>query len=117
MLGIALAVLALLWVGVRGGLEPYDDALFFLRTADHALQHGTFAWNLEDGPVHGNTSQLYQVVMTAIVALAPEHAIGTSRLLLAGCLVGAGLLSLRGCRPEVVVLALLMVEVHLYYLM
>jgi len=53
--------------------DPWDDALFFERIGTNIVRHGVAAWNVADGPVHGNTSQLFQVVAAASVALAPGH--------------------------------------------
>jgi hypothetical protein len=69
---------------------PYDDAYFFKRFARHFLEHGTFSWNVSEGPVHGLTSQLYQIVATGLTALAPNHTVIAGKIFLAlGLLAGA----------------------------
>lgn len=72
----------------------YDDSYFFARFARNALHHGVFAWNVEDGPVHGSTSQLFQLVTTAIFAVTDTHFVVATKLVNAGVLVGAGVLLL-----------------------
>jgi hypothetical protein len=57
------------------GREAYDDAYFFKRFALHALDAGKLAWNLDEGAVHGSTSQLWQAVVVAITAVAPQHVV------------------------------------------
>lgn len=51
--------------------DLWDDALFFQRFGHNVVAHGVAGWNVEDGPVHGNTSQLFQAVAVAITALFP----------------------------------------------
>src|SRR5688572_31936399 len=68
---------------------PYDDAYFFKRFALNFLEHGTFAWNSADGPVHGLTSQLFQCLSVVSTALAREHFVIASKVLLTACLVAA----------------------------
>ncbi|HEX6766302.1 MAG TPA: hypothetical protein VF103_12510, partial [Polyangiaceae bacterium] len=69
---------------------PYDDAYFFKRFARHFLEHGTFSWNVSEGPVQGLTSELLQIVATGLTALAPNHTVVATKLLLAlGLLAGA----------------------------
>lgn len=89
-----LGFAALLCVAVllRGGLPPYDDAFFFTRLAANHAQHGVWAWNPADGPVHGNTSQLQQLAVAALHALAPSHTIALGRVVSAGALAGAAIL-------------------------
>ncbi|MEO8559157.1 MAG: hypothetical protein ABI439_08860 [Rhodospirillales bacterium] len=71
----AIAVLmfgVLIYVRLRyyGHFAPllFDDAYFFVRYAQIFEQSGVFGWNVGEGAVHGNTSQLYQVIVTAIYA-------------------------------------------------
>lgn len=68
MLVVATGHIAL---GVRA--EIWDDALFFRRVAYNILHHGFAGWNQQEGPVFLNTSQLYQLVSTALLSLAPNH--------------------------------------------
>ncbi|MEN0064120.1 MAG: hypothetical protein AAGA48_18355 [Myxococcota bacterium] len=67
--GFALVVALATFDALRRDL--WDDALFLLRFANNFVTHGVFAWNVADGPVHGNTSQLFQLVATAVVGVAP----------------------------------------------
>ena len=67
--------------------QPYDDAWFFKRFAYNLLEHGSFAWNVEDGPVHGNTSQLFQLIAVPVYAVAGDAYTAAMRLLLAAALV------------------------------
>jgi hypothetical protein len=60
---VAGAVFALHTLG-QMAVDPWDDALFFKRFALNTLDHGVAAWNLSDGPVHGNTTQLFQLLST-----------------------------------------------------
>ncbi|MCA9570206.1 MAG: hypothetical protein KC656_20320, partial [Myxococcales bacterium] len=94
------ALLAALVVGValaaRGALPPYDDAFFFVRFARNTLEHGAVAWNVADGPVYGNTSQLQQLVSLVAAVVAPTHVIALLRLVAAGCLIGTVALGRRG---------------------
>lgn len=83
--GFCVLVVGVLWS--RGGLPPYDDAFFFVRFARNLLEHGVYAWNPSEGPVHGNTSQLFQVAVTGVHALAGAHTVWGTRLLLGACLV------------------------------
>lgn len=90
-------VIGLVWVVSaailgRWWLEPYDDAYFFKRFALNALEHGVYAWNVDEGPVHGNTSQLFQLLITPIVAMAPQHTIIWVRIFLGASLVTSILL-------------------------
>jgi hypothetical protein len=70
---------------VRGGMErpPYEDSYFFKRFALNFLDHGVFAWNVADGPVYGNTSQLHQLLVTAITALTRTYTLFSVRVVLA----------------------------------
>ncbi|MFT5582701.1 MAG: hypothetical protein ACI9VR_000277 [Cognaticolwellia sp.] len=88
VLGFSAVVAALLLS--RGTLPPYDDAFFFGRFAQNLLNHGVYAWNPVDGPVHGNTSQLFQLLVTGVSAAAGPYTVSATRLLLGGCLVVAG---------------------------
>jgi hypothetical protein len=68
---------------------PYDDAYFFKRFALNFLETGTFAWNSADGPVHGLTSQLFQCLSVVSTAVAGEHFVIASKVLLTACLAAA----------------------------
>ena len=89
LLGAALSAFALRNLG----RVPYDDAYFFKRFALHALGAGELAWNLDEGPVHGVTSQLWQLLAIPLTALAPDHFVLSGKLLaLLASAVGACLL-------------------------
>lgn len=72
------------------GQTPYDDGYFFERFARHILEHGSASWNVADGPVYGITSQAFLVVATAIAAIAPNHTVLVTKLVLAACAWLAG---------------------------
>jgi hypothetical protein len=65
---------------------PYDDAYFFARFARSFLAGDGFSWNRADGPVHGITSQLFQLVSLSLVALTPGHVVLGTKVFLALCL-------------------------------
>ncbi|MBX2801091.1 MAG: hypothetical protein KTR31_25650 [Myxococcales bacterium] len=98
---VAVVVAVLL---VRGWLPPYDDAFFFVRFARNLFEHGGFAWNVADGPVYGNTSQLFQVLVAGVHGLVGPYTVAATRLLLAGCLVGS-VWALRASPPAVLLMA------------
>jgi hypothetical protein len=77
------------------GETPLDDSLFFKRFALNFLQQGVFAWNLQDGPVYGSTSQLFQLVSTLLTALFRDTFITAVKLFNALCLLVLG--GLMGC--------------------
>ncbi|HLV65472.1 MAG TPA: hypothetical protein VKY73_06655 [Polyangiaceae bacterium] len=79
------------------GMETsvYDDALFFKRFARNFSNHGVFAWNAEEGPVHGNTSQLFQGLATGVAALAGDWYLLATKTLSAVLLVCAFALLVR----------------------
>jgi hypothetical protein len=85
----AYAAVALGFALSRWSTEPYDDAHFFKRIALNALEHGVLAWNLEEGPVHGASSQSFQGVAVALVALARDHYTVATRAFSIACLVSA----------------------------
>ncbi len=91
MLLVAGAVFALHTLGAFA-VDPWDDALFFKRFAVNTVEHGVAAWNVDEGPVHGNTSQLLQLIATALVAVAPDHYFTGIRLVLGAALLGTFLL-------------------------
>jgi hypothetical protein len=71
------------------GTSPYDDGYFYLRFARNFVEHGVFARNVADGPVHGITSQLFQLVTTVLRWCMPTHALALAKLFSTACLVGA----------------------------
>ncbi len=54
-----------------------DDAFFFVRYGNNFLDTGVFAWNRGEGPVYGNTSQLYQLLVTLVHWLTARNIILT----------------------------------------
>lgn len=84
---LALAAAFLVFfVGLRlahyGHFGPsiMDDAFFFVRYAGNFLDSGVFAWNRGEGAVHGNTSQAYQLLATALHALDGGNVVLTPAL-------------------------------------
>lgn len=53
----------------------WEDGYFVKRFAHNFLRHGSFSWNVEDGPVYGMTSQTLQLVGTLVYAVMPEHVV------------------------------------------
>ncbi|HEY2732687.1 MAG TPA: hypothetical protein VGI70_01820, partial [Polyangiales bacterium] len=88
---------ALLATITLGGIDrpPYDDSYFFKRFALNLLDHGVFAWNVSDGPVYGNTSQLFQLIVVAVTSLTRTHTLLALRVLLACTLLCGFAISLR----------------------
>ena len=82
------------------GATAYDDSYFFKRFALNALDHGVFAWNVQDGPVYGSTSQLYQLLTTVVVALNRSHFVVVMRCVNAVLLVGLGVWLTRHCARD-----------------
>jgi hypothetical protein len=76
-------------------VEPYDDSHFFKRVALNALQSGKLAWNLDEGPVYGSTSQLFQWLAVPVIAIAQGYSMLAMRVLTAAFLVAAFALVLR----------------------
>ncbi len=93
------ALLALAWIGgiasvllygVRvyfrlryyGYFAPFifDDAFFFTRYADIFRHSLVFGWNLGEGPVYGNTSQTYQLLVALVYWLLDGNAVLTLTL-------------------------------------
>jgi len=98
------AALLAVTLAVGWAQPPYDDAFFFRRFALNWLDHGVFAWNPADGPVHGNTSQLFQGITAALAALTRDYTQAATRALSACCLLlGAAALGRRwpGGRPAI----------------
>jgi hypothetical protein len=54
-----------------------DDAFFFVRYGNNFLDTGIFAWNRGEGPVFGNTSQLYQLLVTVVLWLTDRNQVLT----------------------------------------
>jgi hypothetical protein len=75
--------------------EAWDDALFFKRFALHMADHGVAAWNVGERPVHGNTSQLFQLVALGVVAVTRDHYNAGVKVVLAAALWGTYLVLTR----------------------
>jgi hypothetical protein len=86
---VVYAVVVTLFATAYSTVEPYDDAHFFKRLALNALDHGKLAWNLDEGPVYGATSQSFQAVAVALAALTRTHYALATRLFSIACLVAA----------------------------
>ncbi len=52
---------------------PYDDSYFFKRVALNFLRHGVLAWNPQEGPVYGLTSQSFGLLAVVITAHARDN--------------------------------------------
>jgi hypothetical protein len=66
----------LAWVYLaRIGQGLWEDGYFVKRFAYNYWHHGTFSWNVTDGPVYGMTSQTLQALGTLLYAVAPEHVV------------------------------------------
>lgn len=76
----------------------FDDALFFRRVANNLLHVRFAGWNEEDGPVFVNTSQLFQVITTGILALTDTFYNLALLLWNAACLIFVYFLLGRGLR-------------------
>jgi hypothetical protein len=70
---IFFALCSLWTMRALGSNDFWDDALFFQRIGFNLVHHGVAAWNVSEGPVQGNTSQLFQLLAALVVALAPDH--------------------------------------------
>jgi hypothetical protein len=71
---VAASVVRLIYYG-HFSPALMDDAFFFVRYANNFLDTGVFAWNAGEGPVYGNTSQLYQLLVTVLVWLTDRNAV------------------------------------------
>lgn len=96
--GVCALALGAWW---RAGL--WEDGYFFLRYARNTWAHGVMAWNVADGPVHGMTSQLHQLIVIALWPLAPHHLVAASKLVATASLVGAAIVLVRAQREAAVV--------------
>jgi hypothetical protein len=67
---------ALAWVyASRIGQGLWEDGYFVKRFAYNYWHHGSFSWNVADGPVYGMTSQTLQALGTLLYAIVPEHVV------------------------------------------
>src|SRR3954447_10866660 len=58
----------------------WEDGYFFLRYARNTWTHGVMAWNIADGPVHGMTSQLYQLFTIILYRVATGYFVTMTKL-------------------------------------
>jgi hypothetical protein len=65
----------------------WEDGYFVKRFAYNFWHHGSFSWNVGDGPVYGMTSQTLQVVGALVYLLAPQHLVLGLKLVLYAALV------------------------------
>jgi hypothetical protein len=80
------AAIALVYLSTsRQGL--WEDGYFVKRFAYNFWHHGSFSWNVGDGPIYGMTSQTLQLVGTLVYALAPQHLVLGLKLVLYASLV------------------------------
>jgi hypothetical protein len=84
---VAYALLLIVLVVLTLQHEAYDDSYFFKRIAVNALDHGVLAWNVDEGPVYGATSQLFQLVMVGLAALTRDYTMLATRVFLSTCLM------------------------------
>ena len=80
-LALAYALCSGCFIAARADFAPYDDSHFFKRVALHLLTAGQLAWNVDEGPVYGMTSLLFQGLAVPVAAVAPEHFMLSIRLL------------------------------------
>jgi hypothetical protein len=81
-----VAAIALVYLSTsQQGL--WEDGYFVKRFAYNFWRHGSFSWNVEDGPVYGMTSQTLQLVGALVYAVTPEHLVLGLKLVLYASLV------------------------------
>jgi len=81
-----VASLALVYLSTsQQGL--WEDGYFVKRFAYNFWHHGSFSWNVDDGPVYGMTSQTLQVIGALVYVLAPQHLVLGLKLVLYAALV------------------------------
>ncbi len=103
----AAIVVLVVYVVVRElGHSAYDDSYFFKRFALHAIENGAYAWNLDEGPVHGSTSQLFQLLTTLVACFTKSHFIAAVRVVDGVLLIATGAVLLRAVRGSVLLLIL-----------
>jgi hypothetical protein len=71
LLGFA-ALLTLVYVSMLP-VGLWEDGYFGKRFAYNFWQHGSFSWNVADGPIYGMTSQTLQLLGTLIYRSTPHH--------------------------------------------
>ena len=97
---LACVVVVAIYLLATMGQEAWDDALFFKRIGLHLLGHGVAAWNLEDGPVYGNTSQGFQLVALIAILIDAEHYLALVRIFSAAAMVGLFAVLARGASRD-----------------
>ena len=68
-----------------------DDAFILLVYAKHFVQHGSFYYNVSDGPIDGFTSPLDLLLKSAAIAIAPRDPIFVCWLVTLLCHIGVAL--------------------------
>jgi hypothetical protein len=68
---LSAALLALRQSGTEPLSPIWDDTLFFRRVSHNILAHSVAGWNVSEGPVFINTSQLHQGVSTLLLRWFP----------------------------------------------
>lgn len=107
---LAAAYAASLTIVFLGTTEVglWEDGYFVKRFAYNLWQHGSFAWNPADGPIYGMTSQLLQLLGTALYALAPQHMVlglkASLYMAALGCLLVLTRIARRQGRDELAIL-------------
>ncbi len=80
----------LAWLYVASAARGlWEDGYFVVRFAYNFWHHGTFAWNVSDGPVYGMTSQTLQLVGALLYAIAPHHLVLALKASLSLALLGS----------------------------
>ena len=74
---VCLALILALTYCSRLGLGLWEDGYFVKRFAYNYWHHGTFSWNVVDGPVYGMTSQTLQWLGTVLYVLAPDYVVSS----------------------------------------
>ncbi len=77
-----LTLIGLHWAS-GSAVEAWDDAHFFKRIGLNILEHGSASWNLDEGPVYGNTSQLFQLVALIALLISKAYYISIIKIILA----------------------------------
>ncbi|HTE54615.1 MAG TPA: hypothetical protein VK698_27365 [Kofleriaceae bacterium] len=97
----ACAAVVVVYLTSGLGLEAWDDSHFFKRIGLNILEHGTAAWNVEDGPVYGNTSQGFQLLALIPLLLDADHYIAIVKVMSALAMVLLFAVYLRAARRMV----------------
>jgi hypothetical protein len=90
---LGYSVVAIAFALCHMATGPYDDAHFFKRIALHALNAGSLAWNVSEGPVYGVTSQLFQALSVLVLAVTHEYYMLATRGVALACIVAGFALS------------------------